>query len=167
AAGPGLSPGYLAQSAGRDWSHRIPSAAVFYDPSGTRLLAHSAAGPGLGRQCVCGRAHRGCAYPPPAQSPGQCARASDPDRARHWLPLLHQSVLSHAAQLAHGGAMAAGHSAANRPVGISAESAVASRQHRTVTDIGMAAVANAPPAAPVTAGHPNTTSATRRLMGIA
>src|SRR5690606_6053766 len=104
---------------------------------------------------------------PPAQSPGQCARASDPDRARHWLPLLHQSILSHVTQLAHGGAMAAGHSAANSPVGISAESAVASRQYRTVTDIGMAAVANAPSAALIAAGNTIAVSAARRLMGIA
>src|SRR5690606_5573601 len=110
---------------------------------------------------------RRCAYPPPAQSPGQCARASDPDRARHWLPLLHQSVLSHAAQLAHGSAMAAGDIVAGCLARVPEKPVMANSDRRVVAGPAVAAVANAPPAAPVTAGHPNTTSATRRLMGIA
>lgn len=69
--------------------HRIQALAFFYDPPRARIQPPPIVGFGVGRSCVCGRAHGRCAHPPPAPCAGaQRLRPLCANRARCGLPLL-------------------------------------------------------------------------------
>src|SRR5574343_516138 len=58
ASGPGHPPRTRQRRNRGPGANRIPPAAFLHDPRRARALAYPAAGPGMGRPRICGRAHR-------------------------------------------------------------------------------------------------------------
>src|SRR4030095_5702696 len=98
ALGPGDAPRARRHEAAGAGAERVPAASLPDDPCRARAFAHAAAGPGVGRPRVRGRAHGGCAHPAPekgARAGG--AGPADRDGTRLRVPVLSQPGVSVAA----------------------------------------------------------------------